>query len=306
MQTLGMRTPIVRSLLAVLISLVVLTPLARAQGYSPADLLQARKKALEQRSQGSNVGHPQMSTDFLTALQTLGIRPGMTLREAKAAAEKWGAYVTSGAPTDLQLARQYLTRDSPNASGGSSYFQFSTAATANYRGAGQIFIAGEERSSMAGAVQFHVYPLEPFGDIQDPDKLIVYFIKTDLQGGDEGQISEAEFVRRGAPLVGGTLIPRTSPRVNRKLCEFANRHAEMAFGFSQSIDLPPENQPSAWATCGDTTVVQCNGKDAKGLVRGYSVVRFDMCLARKAFEAFHQYGSDYRAGVYAARGQPSP
>jgi len=275
-----------------------------AQRYTQDEVLEARKKALERRAGGpATVAYPQMSTDFLTSLQLLGIRPGMTLREAKAAAEKWGAYVTARGPSDLQLARVYLTRDTGDASGGASYFQFTTDAAPSYRGAGSVFIPGNERSAMPGGVTFQAYPLEPFGDIQDPDKLIVYFVQTQLRGGNAGQISEADFVTRGRPLVGGTLIPRVSPRVNYKLCEFADYHAQRVLGLSQALDLQPQDRPSAWAECGDTTVVQFNGIDAQGLIRGYSVTRFDMTLARKAYEVFRQYGSEHRAAIYKARGK---
>jgi hypothetical protein len=290
----------------IVLSLASTAHQARAQGYSQDAFLEARKQQLAARNKGSsNVGFAQMSTDFLTALQLLGIRPGMTLDEAKAAAEKWGAYVKGAGPTNLQLAQQYLTRDAADASGGGIYFQFSTAATPDYRGAGALFIPGRERTSMPGVVGFKVYPLDPFGDILDPNKLIVYFVGTSLQGGSDGQISAADFVKRGAPLIGGTLIPRTSRVQNPALCEFADKYAERVLGYSQAVDLAPSNKPGAWPKCGDTTVVQFF-KDPNGLIRGYNVNRFDLKLALKAYETFRQYGSEYRAAIYQARGQSNP
>jgi hypothetical protein len=41
----------------------------------------------------------------------------------------------------------------------------------------------------------------------------------------------------------------------------------------------------------------------RGLIRGYSVTRFDMTLARKAYEVFRQYGSEHRAAICKTRGK---
>lgn len=293
-------------LVLVLLSIAAAAPPgARAQGNPLEQILETRKKVLEQRLQGSTaVAYPQMSTDFMASLQLLGIRPGMTLTQAKAAAAKWGAFVKGLGPPDLQLAQQYLTRDSANAAGGKNYFEFATNAAPDYRGAPAVHIPGKERSAMPGVVAFKVYPLEPYGDIQDPDKLIVYYVATGLQSAAAGQIGEAEFLRRATPLVSGKLIPKISRLEDIKLCEFAGSRATRLLNYSQSVDRSSGNHPDTWPQCGDTTVVQYF-KDVNGLIRGYNTERFDMTLARKAFAAFRQYGTEYRAAIYRARGSGS-
>jgi hypothetical protein len=282
------------AIVAFLLSLTGLSPVAGAQNSTMEQLLEARKKALEARSKPSAPTHPQMSTDFMTALQTLGIRPGMTVREARAAAQHWGAYVKSHGPTNLQQAQMFLTRDSSGIGGAAGYFSYHTEAAPDYRGAGNTFIAGNERAAMAGIVQLKVYPLEPFGDILDPDKLVVYYIETQLQSNATGVISEADFTQRGRKLISGNLILRSNRPRNLAQCEHADEHAKEAMGRSQALVLQPALRPASWPTCGDATVVRLD-KDANGLARGYLVTRFDLALAAKAYETFAQYGSDYRA-----------
>jgi hypothetical protein len=289
-------------ILAFVVTLLPLADLSRgawAQNSTMEQLLEARKKALESRSKSSASSapaYPQMSTDFMTTLQTLGIRPGMTVREARAAAQQWGAYVKSHGPTNLQQAQMFLTRDSSGIGGAAGYFSYHTEAAPDYRGAGNTFIPGNERAAMPGIVQLKVYPLEPFGDILDPDKLVVYYIETQLQNAATGVIGEADFVKRGRKLIGGNLIVRSKRPRNLALCEHADEHAKEAMARSQVVDLRAALRPAAWPTCGDATVVRLD-KDADGLARGYLVTRFDLALAAKAYETFAQYGSDYRAAM---------
>lgn len=272
-----------------------------ALGQTPSvaeQALKARQEALEMRKAGSarNVSLPNMSTDFLAALQTLGIRPGMTLRQATDAAAQWGAHVKNEPGySDLGMASRDLTRESSSSDAAFGYFRRHTTAMPNYRGAGSVFILGREREAMPGSVFVHVYPLDPFGDILDPDKLIVYYIVTSIRGGTE-VMTEAEFSSRGAPLIGGKLILKTSKVHDSKSCEFAERHPEQIWRWAQTNNLPAQYQPAAWPKCGDTTVVQLHkGPNNKGA--GYNVWRFDLSLARKAYETFSQYGSAYRASI---------
>ncbi|MBI1907247.1 MAG: hypothetical protein HYS20_13600 [Rhodocyclales bacterium] len=217
--------------------------------------------------------YPRMSNDFLTGLEVLGVRPGMTLGEARAELETWGATLETG---DREL------------------FVYYAHPGANYRGHPDAFNPDTPiQNGRAGMTTLFVYPVNPQGDIADPANLMVYFVHTKVlsAGSRAGVMSEAEFLSQGQQRAGQKL--HTAMSGNRAECgflipDYARRVAKLA-----GVDQPQTRAHlAAWKQCGTVAMVDIRKTGAR--VYGYLITYSDATLAERALAALRVSGAERR------------
>jgi hypothetical protein len=150
-----------------------------AQAGSPSKSVTKREYLKQQGQSASAVAFPSMSKDFLTALETLGVRPGMTLHQAQAEATKWGVTLVA---EDNSNAQPLLSPSKPyNQLQYVHIFTYRAQAEKTYRGHPRLFDPTmPNKSWQPGITQVLVFPIDPVGDLYNPDNLIVYYIDTSV------------------------------------------------------------------------------------------------------------------------------
>lgn len=209
--------------------------------------------------------NPNASNDLVGSLETLGLRPGMTLTEARAAAAQWGASIPDPQTGNFTASAQ---PDGPA-----------------YRGPAPVH--------SAGVVGMRLFPLDPTGDATDPDRLIVYHVSLQLPARtlrtnpDVPGLPLADLLAQGQQRLGRPLrIANTTQTPNRGDCayavpDYADRvhralHAEIRKTYAH---LP------AWKACGTVSVLTQIADRGDGLISGYTIVHSDAALAERAYTA---------------------
>jgi len=184
---------------------------ASAQGQS-ATSQPSKSEILRQQGNDNGRGasaprnYPLMSNDFLTGLEVLGVRPGMTLREAQAEAAKWGARLDKEDQSNLSEQAKPSPANPYNPRQITGAFVYNAYPGADYRGHPATFNPDTPvQKGRVGATSLIVYPVDPLGDLADPDNLIVYFVYSMVMNGGAGVMSEAEFLTQGAQRAGQQL-----------------------------------------------------------------------------------------------------
>ncbi|MEZ5063439.1 MAG: hypothetical protein R3B81_01840 [bacterium] len=241
------------------------------------------------------VSFPQMSREFLAALEALGVRPGMTLAEARAAAATWGARLEREDLSNLSESAKPSPANVYSPDAINRAFEYRSLPEPTYRGHPRSFDPdAPDQSWPAGALDLLVFPIEPLGDLADPTNLVVYYVQTSVMWGSprtkkEGVMSEVEFLRQGAERVGLEL--HTAMSGARSDCGFAiPDYVQRIVGLG-GVPEPrtPENLP-AWKACGTIVLVEPNRTGDN--VYGYRVRYGDATLAERALEAFRVFGSE--------------
>ncbi|MEZ5497907.1 MAG: hypothetical protein R3E77_00620 [Steroidobacteraceae bacterium] len=245
-------------------------------------------------------GFPNISGDFLAALDTLGIRPGMTLREADAAARRYGASVP--APKKENTDYQF-TRDMPYDGIHLEVFSHSSEALPEFRGHALQLIADPPGPNGPGYVLILAFPRDPLGNVYDPDNQIIYRLETQIgrsgaQGRNEGLMSEAQFLSDAARRAGRVSRSKGSDRAQ---CSFAEEYARQVTARAGLLQSKPNPNLALYKSCGEQVIVQPS-LDAAGKVFAYKVVRTDANLAERAYNAFRVYGSKLREAILRQQG----
>jgi len=239
--------------------------------------------------------YPAMSKDFLTALETLGVRPGMTLRQAQAAAAAWGATLQTAPHSNAQ---RVAGPDLPyNREAIGQMFRYSVHAEKDYRGHPRTLnLENLEGNAGAGWTTVDVYPVDPRGDLYDPDNLVVYIVDTSVAfvRPSEGQrpsgvMSEAAFLAEGEKRLGHKLTLIDSN--DRAACGFAfTDYIHRLVGFAGARQPRPMPHLEAWKQCGPISLATYK-KTADDGLNSYRIVHADAALAERAWTSFRVFGS---------------
>jgi len=242
---------------------------------------------------------PAMSRDFLTALETLGVRPGMTLTQARAVAAQWGAALEKEDQRHLSVTARPSAANPYNHSHIVDTFTYRAVPDGGYRGHPRTFNPETPQVGFPpGSTTVMTFPLDPQGDLDSADNLIVYLVDasvsfTGAQAQQQGATTEARFLADGARLIGRPL--QTSRSSNRADCGFAV--PDYAQRVTALAGTPaPRDTPhlAAWKRCGAIAYVEFPARG--GAVSNYRIWHADVTLAERAFNAFRTYGSQLRAG----------
>ncbi len=283
----------------------------------------AWQSADAQRRSFKGQGTPKISyayaTDIVDAVDTFGLRTGMTLTEASSAAAAWGMDLSI--PDDSGMDDGFIDGPGPDL--------FSLSATPNEKFRGFNAIVGGHLQA-----EVKVFPRDPSDDIRDPDNLIVYWITSSVRppynigttsippqtleqkpsgavikrggavpsaGPAPGTITDIQrdaFFAQARQRFGDILDPETDgANQNQAHCSNAANIARMAAarGISFRAGTPDpllgaDDNPvvAAWRLCGDgISLVAATLPD--GRVRTVQVGRFDTALAEAAYQSFRQF-----------------
>jgi hypothetical protein len=213
--------------------------------------------------------NPNAATDLISPLETLGIRPGMTLTEARAAAAQWGARIGEPVAGGFNVGAE---PDGPA-----------------YRGPAPVHAVG--------VVGMRLFPLDPAGDVNDSDRLVVYHVSLQLPARllrttpDVPGLPLAELLAQCQQRLGRPLrIANTTQTPNRADCayavpDYANR-VHVALNSEIRKQFP---QLAAWKACGTVSVLTQITDRGDGLISAYSIVHSDAALAERAYAALREF-----------------
>ena len=275
----------------------------------------ARAHTFEPRS--PKIDHAY-ATNIVDAVDTFGLRTGMTLAEASRAAAAWGMDLSL--PDETVMHGGFIDGPSPDL--------FKLIATPNdkFRGFNSMGSTGERTATV------RVFPRDPSKNIRDPDNLIVYWITSTTEPpvdyGSSAQPPKIDRKPSGAVMKRGGAGPNAGPTPGtiddiQRDAFFAQ--ARQRFGDIQDFETDGANQnpshcsnavgiPSlapargisyragkpdplgtddnpvvkAWRPCGDVISLGA-GTLPDGRVRSTRVDRFDTELGEAAYQSFRQF-----------------
>jgi hypothetical protein len=248
----------------------VMTTLPERQTLrSSSPMPQSKREYLAQNPRAAPVPrNPNASTDLISPLETLGVRPGMTLTATRAAAAQWGARI--GEP----VAGGFNVNAEPD---GPAY-------------------RGPPPTQSTGVVGMRLFPLDPTGDTNDSDRLVIYHVSLQLPGRvlrttpDVPGLPLTELIAQGQQRLGRPLrVANTTQTPNRADCayavpDYANR-VHVALN-SEIRKLFPHL--AAWKACGTISVLTQMTDRGDGLISGYTIVHSDAALAERAYTALRE------------------
>ncbi|MBW7946971.1 MAG: hypothetical protein H3C60_11150 [Sphingomonadaceae bacterium] len=262
----------------------------------------SRREYIQQQQQASAASATEVApVDYLLALDALGIRPGMTLRQAQAEAVKRGATLRAADHSNLAATARPAPENPYNAQDVGRAFTYNAEAGAGYRGHTRTLNPdGSNGRALPGITVVSVFPVEPLGGHYDPDNLIVYDVATRVQfvgpAGQKGVMSEAQFLADGGKRIGRTL--HTARTGNRPACGFAVQdYVVRVVAMAGALQPKPQPHLAAWKQCGSFTMVELSLNGDR--VYGYGVHHADAGLAERAFNAFRTYGAQERNAILA-------
>ncbi|MEZ5891842.1 MAG: hypothetical protein R3C58_01640 [Parvularculaceae bacterium] len=266
-----------------------------AQAQQPPGQPRTKREYLQQHPAVSKPAYPMMSKDFLTGLETLGVRPGMTLPEARAAAAKWGAALEKEDQSNLSDNAKPSPANVYNPLHIAPAFTYRSVPDATYSGHPHVFDPDRpDQAWQAGATTVSVYPIDPLGDYEDPNNLIVYYVNTmvTFQGQrarTEGVMSKEAFFAEGEKRIGLKLS--TAMTGDRAQCAFALKdYVQRMYYLAAAYEPKPQPYLEAWKACGPIAMVEPNY--VGGGVFGYQIRHSDITIAERAYNAFRVYGSE--------------
>lgn len=278
---------------------------------APAHDAQAQKKWQSKREYLNEHGpsapvrpalYPNISKDFLTALETFGVRPGMTLREAQAETAKWGARITQGDQSNLSDSAKPSPSNPYNQGHINGAFVYRTEPEQDYRGHPHIFHPQRPEAADPAGITLFTFPVDPLGDLKNPDNLIVYSVSTSARfvpaAGSKGVMPEAQFLSEGEKRLGHKLSMNTSS--NRADCGYAVQDfTNRVIGIAEVLEPRPLPHLAAWKQCGTISLVQSVARN--GFISDYRITHSDAALAERALNAFRVYGSEPRNAILQDR-----
>jgi hypothetical protein len=261
--------------------------------------------------QAGVTAQPAYSHDPLDVIDTLGIRPGMTLAEAKRTAAKWGATI----PPVGRVSDYGQVVDGP------SQFLFTR------RLAGDSLAYHGPHTPSPSLAQLLLFPKDPHGDIRADDNLVVYYLRMQItrsyrnagyrgsrmvaSPGGRGatlqmhpgrqpsfdEIRRADLFARARHRFSGVLDPALEGvQKNHKHCSNAINQIRNVPVFAQIFhsghgDRFGEGysraERSAWRNCGNAASIMV-GTINNGRVYSVAVDRFDYGLAEQAYKSLSQ------------------
>lgn len=242
---------------------------------------------------------PNMSRDFLTALETLGIRPGMSLAEANSIVASWGAYLGKEDQRNLSITAKPSPSNPYNQAHINGAFFYTARPKPDYRG--HPFRYNLNKPDDIGhpaGVSVSVYPVNPLGDLEDPHNLVVYQVRGAVDfmplTGTQGVMPVATFLDGGASRIGHALSDtRSGPRSG---CGFAVQdYSKRVVSLAEVLKprMPPYIEQ--WKACGIISLVEY--AERQGYISEYRITHTDVTHAERAFNAFRVYGSELREAI---------